>query len=129
MQRSVLPVSVLLLSGLAIYACGSDTLAPTELGVVPGPSGSVTALSGGSDGQSSDDSPLQRGRADKVDVCHYQPGDGVWRKISVGQSSLRGHLESHDDLAGPPGTTAQTTTALDASCGVDDGGGDDGGGR
>ena len=99
MRRSVLPVLLLLLSGPAIYACGNDTVAPTE------PVGGINSLA--------DEAALRQA---KTDVCHYQPDEGVWKKISVGASAANAHLKNHDDVASSPGTTAQTFTQLDVSC-------------
>jgi hypothetical protein len=52
---------------------------------------------------------------DKVDICHFQPGQGSWNLLSVDQSAADAHLKNHDDAL-PGGTTSQTGTLLDADC-------------
>jgi hypothetical protein len=52
---------------------------------------------------------------DKVEICHFQPGQGSWKLLSVGQSAADAHLTNHDDAL-PGGTTSQTGTRLDATC-------------
>jgi hypothetical protein len=53
--------------------------------------------------------------ADKVDICHFQPEQGSWKLLSVGQPAAEAHLRNHDDAL-PGGTTSQTGTVLDAEC-------------
>jgi hypothetical protein len=52
---------------------------------------------------------------EKVDICHFQPENGSWKLLSVGQSSVDAHFKNHDDAI-PGGTTSQTGTPLDADC-------------
>jgi hypothetical protein len=52
---------------------------------------------------------------EKVDICHFQPGTGSWKLISVGQLAAGAHLEHHDDAL-PGETTSQTGTVLDTNC-------------
>ena len=51
----------------------------------------------------------------KTDICHFQPGKGTWKLLSVGSPALDSHLENHDDAL-PGGTTTQTDTVLDEEC-------------
>jgi hypothetical protein len=51
----------------------------------------------------------------KVDICHFQPDEGTWKRLSVGGNASASHLEKHDDAL-PGGTTTRTGTALDAEC-------------
>jgi hypothetical protein len=53
--------------------------------------------------------------AEKVDICHFQPGQGSWKLLSVGQPAADAHFKNHDDAI-PGGTTSQTGTLLDANC-------------
>ena len=52
---------------------------------------------------------------EKGEICHFQPGQGSWKLLSVGQSAVNAHLKNHDDAI-PGGTTSQTGTMLDADC-------------
>ena len=53
------------------------------------------------------------GRAEEI--CHFQPGNGTWKKLRVGENAATAHLQNHDD-APPGGTTTQTGTELDEEC-------------
>jgi hypothetical protein len=50
-----------------------------------------------------------------VDICHFQPGKGTWKLLSVGSPASDAHLQNHDDAL-PGGATTQTGTVLDADC-------------
>jgi hypothetical protein len=52
---------------------------------------------------------------ENVEICHFQPGKGSWKLLSVGQSAVDAHLRNHDDAL-PGGTTSQTGTRLNADC-------------
>jgi hypothetical protein len=54
---------------------------------------------------------------EKVEICHFQRGQGSWKLLSVGQSAVDAHLKNHDDAI-PGGTTSQTGTMLDEDCTV-----------
>lgn len=114
MRRNVLLVCLLLLSGLATSTYGSETLAPTESGVVPGPSGSVAAISDGAGNESTGNSPQVLGK--RVSICHFDADLGEWELLSVAGTGARAHLKNHDDAANPPGATAISQTKLNSAC-------------
>lgn len=100
MRRSILPVFLLILFGLTIYGCGKDTVAPTEPVMPSGisASSSVGTTPDGSGSETTDDFQLERGRADKVDICHIPPGnpDNV-QLINVSGNVVAAH-EAHGDF-------------------------------
>jgi len=51
----------------------------------------------------------------KTDICHFQPENGTWKKLSVGGNAPAAHLKNHDDAL-PGGTTTETGTRLASSC-------------
>ena len=51
----------------------------------------------------------------KTDVCHFQPENGTWKKLSVGGNAPAAHLKNHDDTL-PGGVTTQTGTQLNGNC-------------
>ena len=53
--------------------------------------------------------------AGKVEICHWQEDNGIWKKISVGAPSVPSHLANHDD-AYPGGNTTLTLTPLNYLC-------------
>lgn len=78
---------------------------------------SVLLLSAVTAGAALGGEPVSRnvvGRS-RVELCHYQPDEGVWKKVSVGGNAAPMHLQNHDDAL-PGGITSDTGTQLSDDC-------------
>ena len=59
--------------------------------------------------------PPGNGPPEKVDICHFQEDEGVWKKITISEKAVSSHMENHDD-AMPGGVTSGSGTPLDDDC-------------
>jgi hypothetical protein len=115
MKRSGLLV-LLLITSMAIYACGSDNASPTQSALPDGISPSAALSTTPSDvpaGDDTGDTPLLNAKksASKVAVCHVK-GNGSYHLINVSANAVSAHL-AHGDLVG---------VDADENCGLGGGG-------
>lgn len=89
---------------------GSDCLSMATVLVLAASCNSVTERHSGEAAAFS----AGQGR-DSTEICHFQPDQGRWKRLSVGTAAGAAHLGNHDDAV-PGGTTSQTGTALDDRC-------------
>ena len=54
-------------------------------------------------------------KAEKVDICHFDTDQGIWKLINISGNAVPAHFTNHDD-GFPDTTTSSSGTYLDENC-------------